>query len=159
MVRNILNYLGQVIGTLELPDDTTEEVWAEKLAPYAVAPPSQSEIWEQTALASYYGANEFGKRVVANLKGACDQNDLSQEQRVWLQHRLRAVPVTIGSGDSATVDMLNLVVAGEASGALYAVRQLQPDALDKPYHCLTPELIYSLKAMLLDYLGLPAEAP
>lgn len=36
--RNILNYLGDVIGQLELPDGTSEEIWAEKLAVYAVAP-------------------------------------------------------------------------------------------------------------------------
>jgi hypothetical protein len=159
MVRNILNYLGDVIGTLELPDDTSEAVWTEKLAKYAVAPPSESELWEEAALRSYNDANEFGKRVVASLKGACDVNDFSEQQRVWLQHRLRAVTVSIGSGDSAVVDMMNLVVAGEAAGALYTVRQMTPDALDKPYHCLTAELIYGLKAMLLDYLKLPPEAP
>jgi len=36
--RNILNYLNEVIGVLELPDDTPEEVWESKLAKYAVAP-------------------------------------------------------------------------------------------------------------------------
>lgn len=40
--RNILNHLGQVIGELELPDGTSEEVWTKKLAPYAVAPASAS---------------------------------------------------------------------------------------------------------------------
>jgi len=38
--RNILNYLGDVIGELELPDGTSEEVWAAKLAVYATAPPA-----------------------------------------------------------------------------------------------------------------------
>lgn len=38
MVRNILNYLGQVVGTMELPDDTSEEIWEAKLAPFAEAP-------------------------------------------------------------------------------------------------------------------------
>lgn len=32
--RNIVNYLGQVVGEMELPDNTSEAVWAEKLAPY-----------------------------------------------------------------------------------------------------------------------------
>lgn len=43
MVRNILNHLGQVVGTMELPDDTSEEVWETKLAPFA-APPVQTTI-------------------------------------------------------------------------------------------------------------------
>lgn len=40
--RNILNHLGQVIGELELPDGTSEEIWTKKLAPYAAAPASAS---------------------------------------------------------------------------------------------------------------------
>jgi hypothetical protein len=39
--RDILNYLGEKIGEMTLPDDTTEAVWAEKLAMYAAPPPSQ----------------------------------------------------------------------------------------------------------------------
>ena len=38
MKRNILNYLGDVVGELELPDETPEEVWAAQLAVYATAP-------------------------------------------------------------------------------------------------------------------------
>ena len=38
MKRDILNYLGQKIGELELSDDTPEEVWNQKLAVYAKAP-------------------------------------------------------------------------------------------------------------------------
>ena len=38
MKRDILNHLGQKIGELELPDDTAEQVWAERLALYAVPP-------------------------------------------------------------------------------------------------------------------------
>jgi len=38
-IRNILDSLGQIIGTLELPDTTTEDQWTAALAPYA-APPS-----------------------------------------------------------------------------------------------------------------------
>jgi hypothetical protein len=35
MKKDILNYEGAKIGELELPDDTSEEVWAAKLAVYA----------------------------------------------------------------------------------------------------------------------------
>lgn len=38
MTRDILDYQGNVIGELSLPDDTSEAVWTAKLAPYAVAP-------------------------------------------------------------------------------------------------------------------------
>lgn len=38
--RNILNHLGEVVGELELPDSTSEEVWQKRLAPYARVPES-----------------------------------------------------------------------------------------------------------------------
>lgn len=37
--RNILDYQGNIVGQLELPDNTLEEVWAAKLAVYAKPPP------------------------------------------------------------------------------------------------------------------------
>lgn len=42
MRRDILDYNGNKIGDMELPDDTSEQVWAEKLAPYAAGPGSLS---------------------------------------------------------------------------------------------------------------------
>lgn len=38
MKHDILNHLGEKIGELELPDDTSQEVIAEKLAKYAQPP-------------------------------------------------------------------------------------------------------------------------
>jgi hypothetical protein len=38
MKKDIYNYLNQHIGELELPDDTSEEVWEKKLAFYRVGP-------------------------------------------------------------------------------------------------------------------------
>jgi len=38
MIRNILDYQNNVIGTLELPDDTPEDVWQNKLQLYMVSP-------------------------------------------------------------------------------------------------------------------------
>lgn len=43
MKRDILNYLGDKIGELELPEGTSEEVWDKKLAVYS-APPVVEEI-------------------------------------------------------------------------------------------------------------------
>lgn len=40
MKRDILDYLGNKIGELELPDNTAESVWEEKLAVY-LKPPEQ----------------------------------------------------------------------------------------------------------------------
>jgi len=38
MKRDILNYLGDKIGELELPDGTSEQEWAAKLAYYSAPP-------------------------------------------------------------------------------------------------------------------------
>lgn len=38
MIRDILNYLGEKIGELELPDDTSEDIWQEKLSKYTLPP-------------------------------------------------------------------------------------------------------------------------
>lgn len=40
MKRNILNHLGEVIGELELPDNTSEDTWTAQLATYGIAPSS-----------------------------------------------------------------------------------------------------------------------
>ena len=42
--RNIVDYLGNVVGTLELPDGTSEDTWTNKLAPYAKAPSVSMEM-------------------------------------------------------------------------------------------------------------------
>jgi hypothetical protein len=39
--RDCLDYLGNKIGELELPDDTSEDVWSQKLAIYAAPPPHE----------------------------------------------------------------------------------------------------------------------
>lgn len=39
--RDILNSLGEKIGELEMPDNTSEAMWAEKLAKYSAAVPVQ----------------------------------------------------------------------------------------------------------------------
>lgn len=39
MTRDILDFNGNVIGTLELPDDTPEEIWEERLNEFKVPPP------------------------------------------------------------------------------------------------------------------------
>jgi hypothetical protein len=38
MKRDILNYLNEIVGELELPDNTSEEVWQKKLDQYKVIP-------------------------------------------------------------------------------------------------------------------------
>jgi hypothetical protein len=46
MIKDILDFDGNVIGQLELPDDTRDEVWDEKLAIYAKEPPKEKSLDE-----------------------------------------------------------------------------------------------------------------
>lgn len=64
--RDILDYLGQVIGQMTLPEGTPEETWAEKLGPYALAPttPTLTEI----IAGKIQTAQDFGAQVVFNAK-------------------------------------------------------------------------------------------
>lgn len=41
-IRNILNYNNEIIGQLELPDNTPEEVWQKRLEAFKVFPSTQS---------------------------------------------------------------------------------------------------------------------
>lgn len=43
--RDILNYLGAKVGELTMPDDTSEDIWIEKLAAYSQAPKSAAELY------------------------------------------------------------------------------------------------------------------
>jgi hypothetical protein len=38
MIRNILDYQGNIIGSMDLPESTTEAQWQEKLAKFTVNP-------------------------------------------------------------------------------------------------------------------------
>lgn len=46
-IRNILNYNNEIIGQLELPDSTPEEVWQERLNAFKVQP-SQAPLVDVT---------------------------------------------------------------------------------------------------------------
>ncbi len=49
MKRDLLDYLGTVIGELELPDDTPESVWQEHLAKFAEAPTIPTQYQKDTS--------------------------------------------------------------------------------------------------------------
>jgi hypothetical protein len=60
--REILNYLGEIIGELSLPEGTTEEQWEAALAPYSAAPiiPTMQQIVEKKIT----DAKEFGDKLL-----------------------------------------------------------------------------------------------
>jgi len=57
--RNILNYLGDVIGSLTLPDSTSEEVWEEKLLKYASAPAGDESFYQPSFAVDKDGVDQL----------------------------------------------------------------------------------------------------
>lgn len=64
MTRNILNYNGICIGTLSLPDETTEDQWTDVLAIYAAPPPMPT--LQQIVEAKLEAAIAFGTKMVTD---------------------------------------------------------------------------------------------
>ena len=153
--RDILNYQGDVIGQMNLPDDTTEEVWAAKLAPFAKAPPSEEEQFVQalsrTVAQSRIWADEiieeFKKENLAYFITSGTSNDLAIMISLHVHHRLRAVPVTIG-GVSFVIDVMNLVISGDLETAFVVLSYMTPDDMSMPYHWFNQERIDSLKSKI-----------
>lgn len=115
--------------------------------------PTAEEAWLAAALAAFEKASDFSKLIVSNLQATCDYYDFSAEQRAWLQARMRAVTITMSNGDTIVMDMLNLVISGEAKAAYFAAQQITPDDMTKPYHCFTQELVDGMIGMLYGYLN------
>lgn len=148
MKRDILDYLGNVIGEMDLPDDTSEEVWAQKLAVYAVDPnPNALQILDATIKERKEWADDFMQRfkkknLLENINGM---------QALWVHHRLRALPVNF-TGMDFTIDLLNLVVSGDLECACLALMNTPPDAMDQPFHFLSQERLDWIVKELKDYL-------
>lgn len=161
MKRDILDYLGNKLGEMELPDDTSEEVWAAKLAKFAVDPPSQQEqismalsrkVSESRAMADEI-IEAFKKRNLQHFMENEVPNDLAIMQSMWVHHRLRAVEVTAGGLD-LVIDLLNLVVSGDLETAWAVLGMMAPDEMDQPYHFLSQEVIDYLRGLIADRIGL-----
>lgn len=129
MVRDILNYLGEVVGQLELPDDTPEEVWAEKLSSYAQPPTSVEVLTIQSVL----DAMDFGKLIIAEFGARNVLAGATPEQMLLCAQKLQAVQA--------------LLLAGAVTPALYLMELIEPDAL------ISEEIKQEFIAKLKSYLG------
>jgi hypothetical protein len=161
MVRDILNYLGDKIGELELPDDTPEEVWDSQLAMYAVAPPSPqeqfSEALSRTVAQSRLWADEiieeFKKENLADFVTNSVPNDLAIMISMHVHHRLRAIDITVG-GVPFTIDLMNLVISGDLETAYVVLAYMTPDDMSMPYHWLSQSRIDALRSKIATRVGL-----
>lgn len=159
--RDILDYQGVKIGELELPDGTSEEEWASKLAQFAIAPPTEEQL-----LANYLtrkvsesrkiadeAIDEFQKQVFQYFLTEGVDEQLALLKSCWAHHRLRAVDVTIG-GVPMTIDVMNLAITGSLETAWVVMGYMTPDAGDQPFHFFTADWIAQFRSIIGDKVGL-----
>lgn len=152
MVRDILNHLGEKIGEMELPDDTTEEAWQAVLAPYAVAPPSPQQVMQQAIQRSVSESRKIADEIIEEFKAKnltnfitnSVPNELAIMISLHVHHRLRAVSITVG-GVPFVIDLLNLVISGDLETAYVVLSYMVPDDMSMPFHYLDQATINSLK--------------
>jgi hypothetical protein len=160
-VRDILNYLGQVVGELELPDGTSEEVWTARLAPYAAPPPSQQDQILAQLKRSVVDGKKASDEVMqafkeANLADFIDlglSNEAALSKSMWVHHRLRAVDINVG-GLAMTIDLMNLCISGDLETAYVILTYMSPDDMSQPYHFLSQTKINALQALIASKIGL-----
>lgn len=106
--RDILNYSGNKVGELSFPDDTSEEIWANALAPYAMPPIS---------------AEDMVISKIKNYKAACDD----------LLYNWKAANTLAGITLQQSADLLllaqNVILAlsqGMLPTAIYFAQQIEP---------------------------------
>lgn len=147
--RDILDYLGNVVGQLELPDDTPEEVWQAKLAPYAVTPESAQEKFLNYTIKV---RKQFCEDLLERFKKKNILDGINAMQGMWMHHMMRSYPVTFG-GVNYTVDILNMAVSGDVEIACLALIYGATDDMSQPYHWISSERKAWLIGELKSFLG------
>lgn len=155
MIRDILNWQGQVIGQLELPDNTEESVWQERLAAFAKPPPTSEQLLFLQIERAVSESRNISDKIIELFKKENlaffilnnIPNDLALMMSLHTHHRLRTVEINI-SGTPFVIDLLNLVVSGDLETALMVLSQMTPDDMSQPYHFLNQERINRLIEMI-----------
>ena len=153
MGRPIIDYFGNQVGTLNLPEGTSEQIWAEKLEEYKKPLP------DQAVLARAYlikDRKDFADQMMQRFKDRNIVEGINVLQALWLHHRMRAWEVTMPAGMggfSYTVDVMNMAVSGDLETAYFALRYGELDDMTEPFHCIDQEVIDWLKNELKNYLG------
>lgn len=158
--RDCLNYLGQKVGELQMPEGTSEEIWAKKLAPFAQPPDDQMTILTESLLRSVEQQRQIAVDVIEKFKknnllrfaNSGVSLELAVMQSMWVHHRLRALEVTFG-GVSMTIDLLNLCMSGDLETAEVVLQLMTPDDMTQPYHFLSQEVIDELYELIEEANG------
>ena len=152
MIRDILNRLDEKIGELELPDDTTEEVWEKELAPYKVAPPTDQEIADSRLQYTIEQRITWAKEMLQRFKKRNVSLGINGMQALWLHHRMRALEITF-NGVPMVEDIINMSAAGDIETSCLAIIYSTPDDGSQPYHWYTQSTKDWLISEMKSYLG------
>lgn len=153
MLRDILDYQNNKIGELDLPENTTEEVWDENLNKYKT-PPVNAQAMALNWLIK--DRKIFAEDMMERFKNRNILSGMNIIKALWLHHRTRSWPVTLPpqmGGFSYTVDILNMAVSGDLETAYFSLRYGVLDDMTQPYHCLDADTVGWLKNELSNYLG------
>lgn len=148
--RDILNYQNIKVGTLELPDNTSEEVWASTLATYLVSPTEQAA--EKMLLFTIKQRKEYAEGLLERFKKRNIVAGINAMQGMWLHHRMRAMDITF-YGMPFTIDILNLAISGDIEIACLAIIHSTPDDGSMPFHWFTQDAKDFLINDMKEYLG------
>jgi hypothetical protein len=150
--RNIIDYQGNKIGEMQMPDGTSEEVWANRLAMYSKAPPSDEEKAMTYLSASVAERKVFCENLMDRLKIINVSQGINIGQALWFHHRARALSVSY-NGENYTIDLLNLVISGDVETACIVLMNAIPDDMTESYHWLSQERINWIVGEIKTYLG------
>jgi hypothetical protein len=126
MIRDILDYNGNVIGQLELPDDTPEEIWAATLAKYVVVPLSLAEKYER----KLEQQRLLAPKVTLAIRLYMIQNLLSLADAAVIYHEL--TPELLAVNNGAFEVAINMLQSHTPSGPVtqnfinFCIQTLQP---------------------------------
>jgi len=147
--RNILDINGHIVGELELPDGTPEDIWAEKLNQF------KTNLTVDASLATKFTIKErkeFADQLLEEFKARNIADGITAIQALWMHHRMRALPVTIG-GLPMVLDILNMAISGDVETACIALQYTEADDMTMPYHWLNAERIAWIVSKMKNYLG------
>lgn len=150
MQRPILDSNGNPTGAyLELPDNTPESVWQEKLNQYKYIAPNEADARRKASIIS---RKEWADDLIQRFKDMNISSGININQALWLQHRMRALNITVG-GIPMIMDMMNLVISGDIEVACVALQYAAADDMTQTYHWFSAGRRDWLVTEMKKYLG------
>jgi len=148
ITRNIVNHLNEIVGTMSFEDGTSENVISAKLLPYTIAPYVDSDSYLKFSIIE---RKKFADDLLERFKLKNIKDGINAVQGMHMHHILRAYPVTF-SGQSFTIDIMNLAISGDLEIACLSLLYGYTDDMSQSYHWMSADrktwLINELKSFL-----------